>query len=164
MKYERIEKAVFLERPNRFIAYAMINGKKETIHVKNTGRCAELLIPGAVIYVQESGNPARKTKWDLIAVEKGERLINMDSQIPNQVVREWIEQGNLAPDVTLIRPETVYGSSRFDLYVEAGDRKIFIEVKGVTLEEDGVCRFPDAPSDRVVKHLEELIRAGKEGY
>ena len=146
MKYERIEKAVFLERPNRFIAYAMINGKKETIHVKNTGRCAELLIPGAVIYVQESGNPARKTKWDLIAVEKGERLINMDSQIPNQVVREWIEQGNFAPDVTLIRPETVYGSSRFDLYVEAGDRKIFIEVKGVTLEEDGVCRFPDAPS------------------
>lgn len=164
MKYERIEKAVFLERPNRFIAYAMINGKKETIHVKNTGRCAELLIPGAVIYVQESGNPARKTKWDLIAVEKGERLINMDSQIPNQVVREWIEQGNFAPDVTLIRPETVYGSSRFDLYVEAGDRKIFIEVKGVTLEEDGVCRFPDAPSDRAVKHLEELIRAGKEGY
>ena len=105
-----------------------------------------------------------KPKWDLIAVEKGERLINMDSQIPNQVVREWIEQGNFAPDVTLIRPETVYGSSRFDLYVEAGDRKIFIEVKGVTLEEDGVCRFPDAPSDRAVKHLEELIRAGKEGY
>lgn len=164
MKYERIEKAVFMERPNRFIAYAVINGKKETIHVKNTGRCAELLIPGAAIYVQESGNPARKTKWDLIAVEKGERLINMDSQIPNQVVKEWIEKGNFAPDVTLIRPETVYGSSRFDLYVEAGERKIFIEVKGVTLEEGGVCRFPDAPSDRAVKHMEELIRARKEGY
>lgn len=164
MKYERIEKAVFMERPNRFIAYAVINGKKETIHVKNTGRCAELLIPGAAIYVQESGNPTRKTKWDLIAVEKGERLINMDSQIPNQVVKEWIEKGNFAPDVTLVRPETVYGSSRFDLYVEAGERKIFIEVKGVTLEEGGVCRFPDAPSDRAIKHLEELIRARKEGY
>ena len=157
-----------MERPNRFIAYAELNGKKERIHVKNTGRCAELLRPGAVIYVQESDNPERKTKWDLIAVEKetgrGKRLINMDSQIPNRVVQEWIEAGNLFPDVSLVRPETTYGNSRFDLYVEAGDRKIFIEVKGVTLEEDGVCRFPDAPSDRAVKHLEELIRAKKEGY
>lgn len=168
MKYERINRALFLERPNRFIAYAELNGKKETIHVKNTGRCAELLRPGAAIYVQESDNPARKTRWDLIAVEKetgnGKRLINMDSQIPNRAAQEWIEQGNLFPDVTLIRPETTFGSSRFDLYVEAGDRKIFIEVKGVTLEEDGVCRFPDAPSDRAVKHLEELVRAKKEGY
>ena len=167
MKYERINRARFLERPNRFIAYAELNGKKETIHVKNTGRCAELLRPGAAIYVQESDNPARKTKWDLIAVEKetgsGKRLINMDSQIPNRAAQEWIEQGNLFPDVTLIRPETTFGSSRFDLYVEAGGRKIFIEVKGVTLEEDGVCRFPDAPSDRAVKHLEELVRAKKEG-
>ena len=157
-----------MERPNRFIAYAELNGKKETIHVKNTGRCAELLRPGAAIYVQESDNPERKTKWDLIAVEKetgsGKRLINMDSQIPNRVVQEWIESGNLFLDVSLVRPETTYGNSRFDLYVEAGDRKIFIEVKGVTLEEDGVCRFPDAPSDRAVKHLEELIRAKKEGY
>ena len=157
-----------MERPNRFIAYAELNGKKETIHVKNTGRCAELLRPGAAIYVQESDNPERKTKWDLIAVEKetgsGKRLINMDSQIPNRVVQEWIEAGNLFPDVSLVRPETVYGNSRFDLYVEAGERRIFIEVKGVTLEEDGVCRFPDAPSDRAVKHLEELIRAKKEGY
>ena len=157
-----------MERPNRFIAYAELNGKKETIHVKNTGRCAELLRPGAVIYVQESDNPERKTKWDLIAVEKetgrGKRLINMDSQIPNRVVQEWIEAGNLFPDVSLVRPETTYGNSRFDLYVEAGERRIFIEIKGVTLEEDGVCRFPDAPSDRAVKHLEELIRAKKEGY
>ena len=157
-----------MERPNRFIAYAELNGKKETIHVKNTGRCAELLRPGAVIYVQESDNLERKTKWDLIAVEKetgrGKRLINMDSQIPNRVVQEWIEAGNLFPDVSLVRPETTYGNSRFDLYVEAGERRIFIEVKGVTLEEDGVCRFPDAPSDRAVKHLEELIRAKKEGY
>ena len=164
MKYERISRALFLERPNRFIAYAELNGKKETIHVKNTGRCAELLRPGAVIYVQESDNPARKTKWDLIAVEKGSLLINMDSQIPNRVVQEWIEEGNLFPDVSLVRPETTYGNSRFDLYVEAGERKIFIEVKGVTLEENGVCRFPDAPSERAVKHLEELIRAKKEGY
>lgn len=168
MRYERIRKAVFTERPNRFIAYAELNGKRETVHVKNTGRCAELLRPGAVIYVQESENPDRKTKWDLIAVEKpvkqGIRLINMDSQIPNKVVQEWIEQGNFFTDVTLIKPETTYGNSRFDLYVEAGERKIFIEVKGVTLEEDGVCRFPDAPSDRAVKHLEELIQAKKEGY
>ena len=168
MKYERISRALFLERPNRFIAYAELNGKKETIHVKNTGRCAELLRPGAVIYVQKSDNPARKTKWDLIAVEKdtakGKRLINMDSQIPNRVAQEWIEQGNLFSDLTLVRPEKTFGNSRFDLYVEAGERKIFIEVKGVTLEENGVCRFPDAPSDRAVKHLEELVRAKKEGY
>ena len=168
MRYERIQKAVFIERPNRFIAYAKLSGKRETVHVKNTGRCAELLRPGAVIYVQESDNPDRKTKWDLIAVEKpvkeGKRLINMDSQIPNKVVQEWIEQGRFISDVTLIKPETTYGNSRFDLYVEAGERKIFIEVKGVTLEEDGVCRFPDAPSERAVKHLEELIQAKKEGY
>ena len=164
MDYERIEPAVFRERPNRFIAYVDLNGRQETVHVKNTGRCAELLVPGAAVYVQRCANPERKTKWDLIAVEKGSRMINMDSQIPNRLAEEWVREGNLFPDVTLIRPETIYGSSRFDLYVEAGDRKIFIEVKGVTLEEDGVCRFPDAPSDRAVKHLEELIRAGKEGY
>lgn len=164
MKYERIRKAVFLERPNRFIAYAEIDGARETIHVKNTGRCAELLVPGAVIYVQESANPARKTKWDLIAVEKGDRLINMDSQIPNRVVQEWIESGAMFDNVTLVRPETTYSNSRFDLYVEADGRKIFIEVKGVTLEENGVCRFPDAPSDRAVKHMEELVKAAGEGY
>ena len=164
MRYERIEKAVFLERPNRFIAYAELGGKRETVHVKNTGRCAELLIPGTSIYIQRSANPDRKTKWDLISVEKGSRMINMDSQIPNRLAEEWVREGNLFPDVTLIRPETTYGSSRFDLYVEAGERRIFIEVKGVTLEEDGVCRFPDAPSDRALKHLDELMRAKKEGY
>ena len=153
MRYDRIYKAKFIERPNRFIAYAELNGKKETVHVKNTGRCAELLRPGADIYIQESDNPSRKTRWDLIAVKKGSRMINMDSQIPNKVVKEWIEQGNLFGNVTLIRPETVYKNSRFDLYVEAEDqnggiRKIFIEIKGVTLEENGVCRFPDAPSVR----------------
>ena len=165
MRYERITQGSFLERPNRFLAYAELTGKKEVIHVKNTGRCAELLKPGAVIYVQESQNPERKTKWDLIAVEKGDRIINMDSQIPNRVVQEWIEEGNLFEDVRLVKPETTYCNSRFDLYVETGDkRKIFIEVKGVTLEENGVVRFPDAPSERAVKHLEELGHAVKEGY
>lgn len=164
MRYERIEKAVFLERPNRFIAYVEREGEKETIHVKNTGRCAELLVPGAQVYIQRSVNPERKTKWDLIGVEKGERMINMDSQIPNRVVEEWIRDGNLVEGATLIRPETTFGSSRFDLYVEAEGRRIFIEVKGVTLEENGVCRFPDAPSERAVKHLEELERAEREGY
>lgn len=165
MKYERITQGSFVERPNRFLAYAELAGKREVVHVKNTGRCAELLTPGAVIYVQESDNPERKTKWDLIAVEKGDRLVNMDSQIPNWVVQEWIEAGNLFEDVRLVKPETVYGNSRFDLYVETGDnRKIFIEIKGVTLEEDGVVRFPDAPSERAVKHLGELMQAVKEGY
>ena len=164
MRYERIEKAVFLERPNRFIAYTELNGRKETVHVKNTGRCAELLAPGASVYIQRSANPDRKTKWDLISVEKGERMINMDSQIPNRLVEEWIRGGHLFRDVTLVRPETTYGNSRFDLYVEAEGKRIFIEVKGVTLEENGVCRFPDAPSERAVKHLEELILAKQEGY
>lgn len=169
MKYERIEKAVFLERPNRFIAYAEINGRKEIIHVKNTGRCAELLRSGAAIYVQKTDNPARKTQWDLIAVEKGNTMVNMDSQIPNRVVQEWIEKGNLFGEAPYVRPETTYGNSRFDLYVEAKagaseNRKIFIEVKGVTLEEDGVARFPDAPSERAVKHVEELCQAVKDGY
>lgn len=164
MRYERIEKAVFLERPNRFIAYAKIAGKQETIHVKNTGRCAELLIPGVTVYVQKSDNPTRKTKWDLIAVEKKDMIVNMDSQIPNRVVQEWIEAGHLFGDAPYVKPETTFGNSRFDLYVESGDRKIFIEVKGVTLEEDGVARFPDAPSERAVKHVEELCRAVKAGY
>ena len=164
MRYERIEKAVFLKRPNRFIAYTELNGRKETVHVKNTGRCAELLVPGASVYIQRSANPDRKTKWDLISVEKGERMINMDSQIPNRLVEEWIRGGHLFRDVTLVRPETTYGNSRFDLYVEAEGKRIFIEVKGVTLEENGVCRFPDAPSERAVKHLEELILAKQEGY
>ena len=135
MKYERIERATFLERPNRFIAYARIAGKQETIHVKNTGRCAELLVPEAEIFVQESDNPERKTKWDLIGVRKGNRLINMDSQIPNKVVEEWLRAGNLFLEPVTVRPETTYGNSRFDFYVESGEKKAFIEVKGVTLED-----------------------------
>ncbi len=164
MKYERIKVGTFVERPNRFIAYVNIAGRKETVHVKNTGRCRELLVPGATVYVQESDNPNRKTKWDLIGVKKGNRMINMDSQITNAVVKEWIEKGNLFANSSLIKPETTYGQSRFDLYVEEGERKAFIEVKGVTLEEDGIVRFPDAPTERGVKHVEELCHAVSEGY
>lgn len=164
MKYERIETGKFIERPNRFIAYVEIAGQKETVHVKNTGRCAELLQPGATVYVQKADNPERKTKWDLIGVKKGKRMINMDSQIPNKVVEEWIRKGNLFPNATLIKPETTYKHSRFDLYVEEENRKIFIEVKGVTLEENGVVKFPDAPTERGVKHIGELCEAVKDGY
>ena len=164
MKYERIEEGKFIERPNRFIAYVEIAGQKETVHVKNTGRCAELLQPGATVYVQKADNPERKTQWDLIGVKKGKRMINMDSQIPNKVVEEWIRKGNLFPDATLIKPETTYKQSRFDLYIEEDNRKIFIEVKGVTLEHDGVVKFPDAPTERGIKHLNELCEAVKDGY
>ena len=164
MIYDRMVPGTFLERPNRFIAYVEVEGRKETVHVKNTGRCAELLQTGARVYLQESDNPDRKTKWDLIAVEKGSRMVNMDSQIPNKVVKEWLEAGHLFENITRIQPEFTYGNSRFDLYVEADGKQIFIEVKGVTLEQDGVVRFPDAPSDRAVKHVEELKAAVKEGY
>lgn len=164
MKYERIVEGKFIERPNRFIAYVEIDGKQEIVHVKNTGRCAELLQSGATVYLQKSDNPERKTQWDLIGVKKGKRMINMDSQIPNKVVEEWIRKGNLFPNVTLIKPETTYRQSRFDLYVEEGERKIFIEVKGVTLEMDGVVKFPDAPTERGIKHLNELCDAVKAGY
>ncbi len=164
MDYHNIRQGTFQERPNRFIAYVEIEGSRETVHVKNTGRCAELLIPGVTVYVQEADQPGRKTRWDLIGVEKGSRLVNIDSQVPNQLVKEWLEEGNLFERIDRIRPEYTYGSSRFDLYVEADGKKIFIEVKGVTLEEDGVVRFPDAPSERAVKHVEELRAAVEEGY
>ncbi len=164
MIYENIVQGTFLERPNRFIAYVEVAGVKETVHVKNTGRCKELLQPGATVYVEKSMNPDRKTAYDLIAVKKGERMINMDSQIPNKVVEEWLYTGQLFHDLVLVRPETKYGKSRFDFYIETTADKIFMEVKGVTLEEDGVVRFPDAPSERAVKHVEELIEARKNGY
>lgn len=164
MKYTDIEKGIFIERPNRFIAHVEILGRKETVHVKNTGRCRELLRPGVTVYVEKSRKPERKTAWDLIAVQKGKRLINMDSQAPNRLVKEWIEKGGLLRKVTKIRPEYTYGNSRIDLYAEADGKKVLIEVKGVTLEEDGVVRFPDAPSERAVKHVNELVRAVEEGY
>lgn len=164
MNYLNIERAVFKERPNRFIAYVETARGREICHVKNTGRCKELLTPDAVVYVQRNENPARKTKLDLIAVQKNEYLINMDSQAPNAAVKEWLEQGNLFSEQARIYPERTYGESRFDFYIEDGDRKIFMEVKGVTLEEEGVCRFPDAPTERGVKHIRELIKCMDDGY
>lgn len=164
MKYLNIKKGVFIDRPNRFIAHVRIDGVVETVHVKNTGRCAELLKEGTAVYVQDSMNPGRKTRWDLIAVQKGRRIVNIDSQVPNKAVKEWLEAGNLFHDITFIRPEYTYGNSRIDLYAGAGERKLLIEVKGVTLEEDGVVRFPDAPSERAVKHVTELKKAAEDGY
>ena len=153
-----------MERPNRFIAKVMLEGRTETVHVKNTGRCRELLMEGAKVYLEKSDNPARSTAYDLVAVEKGGRTINMDSQAPNKAVEEWLRGGGLLPDITMVRPETKFGNSRFDFYVETGHEKVFIEVKGVTLEEEGVVRFPDAPSDRAVKHVGELVEAKQNGY
>ena len=164
MQYQTVKKGIFLKRPNRFIAHVEEDGTEEVVHVKNTGRCRELLTPGATVWLEKSGNPARKTRYDLIAVKKGELLVNMDAQAPNKVFQEWAEAGSFQPGLTLLRPETTWGSSRFDFYWEAGARRGFVEVKGVTLEEDGHARFPDAPTERGVKHLEELIRCREQGY
>ena len=164
MKYLNIEEAVFKERPNRFIAYVETRNGREICHVKNTGRCKELLQPDATIYVQRNDNPARKTKLDLIGVKKNQYLINMDSQAPNMAVKEWLKAGNLFSETAKIYPEKKYGDSRFDFYIEDGERKAFMEVKGVTLESDGVCAFPDAPTERGVKHIRELIKCMEEGY
>ena len=162
MKYSNIVKGEFIDRPNRFIANVLIDNKIEICHVKNTGRCKELLVKGSTVYLQKSDNPNRKTKYDLIAVKKGDRLINMDSQIVNYVALEFIS--NLFDNIKLIKPEYKYGNSRFDIYVETDSDKIFIEVKGVTLENDGVVSFPDAPTERGVKHLKDLQKAVREGY
>lgn len=164
MKYEHIIQGTFIERPNRFIAYVDIDGKREKVHVKNTGRCKELLVEGATVFLEKSDKKERSTAYDLVAVKKGERIINMDSQAPNKVVEEWLLKKVLFPDLVLLRPEKTYGKSRFDFYIETESSKIFLEVKGVTLEENNVVRFPDAPSERAVKHLEELMQAVKEGY
>ena len=164
MRYEKMEPAVFLERPNRFVAYVEQAGRREICHVKNTGRCRELLVPGAELYVQRSDNPARKTALDLIAVKKGSQWVNMDSQAPNKAAAEWLRQGGLGCRKITIRTEYKYGDSRFDFFLEADGRKAFMEVKGVTLEEDGIARFPDAPTERGVKHIRELIRCLDAGY
>ncbi len=164
MQYPNVCPAVFVSRPNRFIAEVTIDGRRERVHVKNTGRCRELLVPGAAVWLTKSGNPARKTAYDLIAVRKGDRLINMDAQAPNAVFREWAEAGNWLPGLTLLLPERSHGDSRFDFYWEAGDRKGFVEVKGVTLERDGGVYFPDAPTERGVRHLRGLISCLEEGY
>ena len=206
MKYQNIVTGTFLERLNRFEAIVIADGNEQLCHVKNTGRCKELLIPGVSVYLEKNNNPDRKTKYSLIAVLKKceqseDLLINMDSQAPNKAVGEWLLLNQLIPDTRLIRPETKYGSSRFDFYIEAepltsadsisekntemnaeknteknleneilknsnqiNKRKIFLEVKGVTLENDGVARFPDAPTLRGIKHIHELIDCVKQGY
>lgn len=170
MKYHHIVRAEFIDRPNRFIAHVRLTGAKgaesrlETVHVKNTGRCGELLVPGAAVYLEKSENPARSTAYDLVAVKKGDRLVNIDSQAPNRAVLEWLWKKELFPDLVCVRPETTYGKSRFDFYIETEKEKIFLEVKGVTRESDGVVCFPDAPSERAIKHVEELAEAREQGY
>lgn len=164
MKYRNITKGKFLSRPNRFIAQVELQGQVETVHVKNTGRCRELLIPGVEVILEKSDNPSRKTGYDLIAVNKKGNWINMDSQIPNKAAEEWLMKGELFPEEITVHREKTYGNSRFDLYVESPCRKAFLEVKGVTLEEDGIARFPDAPTKRGVKHIQELIHCLEDGY
>lgn len=161
MKYANITAAEFIDRPNRFVARVKISEGTETVHVKNTGRCRELLIPGCLVYLTAPGTPGRKTKYDLVAVKKENGLlINMDSQAPNKVVKEWL--GNLHFDIVI--PEYAYGKSRIDFYMEDGNKRFLLEVKGCTLEENGIGYFPDAPTERGVRHLRELIKAVGEGY
>ena len=162
MRYQRMEKAAFLARPNRFIAHVLLDGEEVVCHVKNTGRCRELLIPGAEVWLERGTNPQRKTLYDLIAVRKGERLINMDAQAPNRVFAEWASQ--LEPEMTALRAEYTYGQSRLDFCLETPQGLHLVEVKGVTLEEGGHTRFPDAPTERGIKHLHELIRAVENGH
>lgn len=164
MKYDHIREGRFESRPNRFIAYVNIDGRREKVHVKNTGRCRELLTENAAVYLNKSDNTQRSTAYDLVAVKKGSRIINMDSQAPNKAVEEWLRKGGMFSDAIQIRPENRYRNSRFDFYVETPEDKVFIEVKGVTLEQDNAALFPDAPSDRAVKHVEELTEAVREGY
>ena len=163
MQYGTVIPGRFISRPNRFIAKVETEAGIETVHVKNTGRCRELLIPGAVVYLERGTNPGRKTAYDLIAVEKGDLLINMDAQAPNKVFAEWVLEGKWLPEVTAVRPEYRYGGSRLDFCIEMEKGPHLVEVKGVTLEENGAARFPDAPTERGVKHIRELQRAVAEG-
>lgn len=169
MTYKKIVEGTFLSRPNRFIAKVIIDGREETVHVKNTGRCKEILLEGCRVFLSESDNPNRKTKYDLIAVEKKRSgkeplLINIDSQIPNDVAEEWLKVSGMFSENAVIRREVFFNKSRFDFYIEDADRKVFIEVKGVTRENDGVASFPDAPTMRGIKHLEELTESIGCGY
>ena len=163
MHYENMVPGIFVARPNRFIAHVEIHGQTEVCHVKNTGRCRELLPQGARVWCQRSDNPNRKTQYDLITVKKGDRLINMDSQAPNIAAKEWLLSGGLG-DISDLKPEYTHGDSRFDFSFLLEGKRCFLEVKGVTLEDDGVCAFPDAPTERGVKHLKGLTRAAKEGF
>lgn len=162
MRYHAVTAGRFLARPNRFIAHVETDEGVQVVHVKNTGRCRELLVPGATVYLERGMNPGRKTAFDLIAVEKGGRLINMDAQAPNKVFAEWAA-GGFRPDVTAVRSEYVYGDSRLDFCLETARGPHLVEVKGVTLEENGAARFPDAPTERGVKHIRELRRAAESG-
>lgn len=164
MTYENIRPAVFLNRPNRFIANIEMDGQQKVCHVKNTGRCKEILVPGAHVFVQEVASAKRKTAYDLISVQKGERLINIDSNAPNKVFHQWVQEGRFLPSIELIKPECSYGNSRFDFFIISDGRPTFVEVKGVTLEDNCIVRFPDAPTLRGVKHLNELTRCVQEGY
>ena len=163
MEYQNMVPGIFLDRPNRFIAHIEIDGQTQICHVKNTGRCRELLPTGARVWCQDAAAPTRKTRYDLICVEKGSRLINMDSQAPNQAAGEWLAAGGLGP-VEQLRPETTHGASRFDFSFTLNRKPCFLEVKGVTLETEGVCAFPDAPTQRGTKHLQELTALAQAGY
>lgn len=163
-QYENMTSGIFLRRPNRFIAHVELGGREEICHVKNTGRCRELLVPGAKVWCQRCGDPARKTRYSLIAVQKGSRCINMDSQVPNRVAAEWIRAGGLGFTPALLLPEKAWGKSRFDFYLETAHGQAgYVEVKGVTLERDDRAFFPDAPTQRGTRHLQELTRAKKQG-
>ncbi len=164
MRYESVIMGRFQSRPNRFIAHVLVDGEIMVCHVKNTGRCRELFVPDAAVVLAPGMNPARKTPCDVIAVYKGDKLINIDSQAPNRVFLEWVQRGGFLQGVTLIRPEYLYGQSRLDFYVEAEGKRCLVEVKGVTLEENGRVRFPDAPTERGAKHLRELAAAVNAGY
>ena len=163
MHYPNMIPGIFRKRPNRFIAHIEIDGKEEICHVKNTGRCQELLQPGAKVWCQKAANPNRKTKYDLICVEKGDRLINIDSQAPNIAAGEWLKKGGLG-EITDLRAEFTHGDSRYDFTFLKDGKRCFLEVKGVTLENDGVCAFPDAPTTRGAKHLRELTALAKAGF
>lgn len=164
MKYKNIKQGIFIKRPNRFIAHVEIEGKEVICHVKNTGRCEELLIRGSTVFVNEVEQGNRKTKFDLVNVCKGKVLVNIDSQMPNKIIEEYLQGNNILQKISYLKREKTYKKSRFDFYIEEGERKIFIEVKGVTLEKNGVALFPDAPTERGVKHVLELIDAKKNGF
>ena len=164
MEYHAITAGQFLSRPNRFVAEVAVDGETVVCHVKNTGRCRELLVPGAMVYLEQSDNQARKTKFDLVAVKKGDLLINMDAQAPNRLFGEWAAAEAFCPGLLAIRPEVAWGASRLDFRLDTAQGPWYVEVKGVTLEEGGVARFPDAPTERGVKHLHELMRAVEEGF
>ena len=163
MRYDNMTPGIFRARPNRFIAHIELGGAVEICHVKNTGRCRELLVPGCTVYCQRSDNPNRKTKFDLIAVQKGERLINMDSQAPNKAAGEWLADRGLG-EISELRAEVKHGDSRYDFSFVKDGKRCFLEVKGCTLEEDGVCAFPDAPTERGAKHIRGLTEAARAGY